>query len=182
MRVLVVFETMFGNTKQIAQAVAAGLAALTEVEIHDVGDAPTTLPADLDALILGGPTHVFSLSRPSTRENAARHGGSPEDAPLGIREWMQSLPEHPRPFFFAAFDTRTDMALVPGAASRSATRLARRRGFHVLEPKSFYVQGYRGPLVEGELDRARRWGAELATILTGQGAQSVPPVPGDSDG
>jgi hypothetical protein len=182
MRVLVVFETMFGNTKQIAQAVAAGLAASTEVEIDDVGHAPTTLPADVDALILGGPTHVFSMSRPSTRANAARRGASADDRPLGIREWLQSLPVHPRPFFFAAFDTRTDMALVPGAASRSATRLARKRGFHVLEPKSFYVQGYQGPLVEGEVDRARNWGAELATILTGQRAHEAPPVQGDSDG
>jgi flavodoxin len=178
MKVLVEFETMFGNTKQIAEAVAAGLATTTEVTIDNVVHAPIVLPDDVDALILGGPTHAFSMSRQSTREDAMKRGAVAGEVPLGIREWLQALPEHPRPFFFAAFDTRTDMALVPGAASRSASRFARKKGFHVLEPKSFYVQGYQGPLVEGELERARQWGEDLGTILTGarpnEGATNEP--------
>lgn len=167
MKVLVVFETMFGNTKQIAEAVAAGLSATTDVTTVDVTSAPVAVPADVEALVLGGPTHVFTMSRRSTREQAVRRGAPASDAPRGIREWLESLPDGPRPFFFAAFDTRTDMVLVPGAASRSATRMARKRGYHVLEPESFYVQGYEGPLVDGEVERARRWGEELGTILTG---------------
>lgn len=174
MKVLVVFETMFGNTKQIAEAVAAGLRTTTDVTIMNVADVPPTIPADVDALVLGGPTHVFSMSRQSTREEAVRRGAPAGEGPQGIREWLHALPDHPRPFFFAAFDTRTDMVLVPGAASQSASRAARKRGFHVLDPESFYVQGYQGPLVDGEVERARRWGEDLGTILTGD-------RPGESD-
>jgi hypothetical protein len=62
-------------------------------------------------------------------------------------------------------DTRP---LMPGAASHSASRLARKRGFRVLEPQSFLVHGYEGPLVEGELDRARSWGEGLARVFSGE--------------
>lgn len=91
-----------------------------------------------------------------------------EDVPTGIREWLQALPPQGRPLLFVAFDTRVDMILIPGAASRSASRAARRHGFQVLEPESFYVEGYEGPLVEGEVERAHRWGEGLARVFTGE--------------
>jgi hypothetical protein len=168
MRALVVYESMFGNTRRIAQAIADGMADGADVAVADVVDAPTAVPADVDMVVVGAPTHVFSLSRDVTRREAARHGGAFTDVPEGIREWLEALPAPERPYAFAAFDTRVDdMALLPGAASHTATRLARKLGFDVLDPASFLVKGYEGPLVDGELERAREWGHGLTEQLAG---------------
>lgn len=168
MRALVVYESMYGNTKQIAQAVAEGLSGLGYVDVTDVADAPSSIADDIDALVVGGPTHSFSMSRRSTREEAVRGGAPATAAPVGIREWLHSLQPRERRLYFVAFDTRVDLPLVPGAASRSATRVARKLGFHVLKPESFYVRGYVGPLEDGELERAHRWGSGLGRVITGQ--------------
>ncbi|GAA4355583.1 flavodoxin family protein [Microbacterium rhizosphaerae] len=168
MRIRLVFESMFGNTKQIAEAVADGMSGVAEVTVEDVAEAPRELSADVAALVVGGPTHAFSMSRLSTRREAAGRGAAEGDVPIGIREWMQALPDPEHPVVFVAFDTKVDMPLMPGAASHSATRYARKRGFRVLEPQSFLVEGYEGPLVEGELERARRWGEGVGRVITGE--------------
>jgi hypothetical protein len=159
---------MFGNTKQIAEAVAAGMSGVAEVTLDDVADAPAALSDEVAALVVGGPTHAFSMSRMSTRREAAGRGGAPDEVPVGIREWMHALPDPSHPLVFVAFDTKVDMPLMPGAASRSASRYARARGFRVLAPQSFLVEGYEGPLVSGEVDRARRWAEGSARVVTGE--------------
>lgn len=164
MRALVVYESLFGNTRLIAQAVADGLSTGAQVTVTDVAQAPADVPPEVDVLVLGGPTHTFSMSRDATREDAVRRGARPEPTG-GIREWLQALPRGGHPQDFVAFDTRVNMPLLPGAASRSASRLARKRGFTVRAPESFLVQGYQGPLVEGEVDRAREWGRQLGQLL-----------------
>lgn len=169
MRVLIVYESMFGNTMLIAQAIAEGLRDWADVEILDVADAPLDALAESDAaaVILGGPTHVFSMSRMSTRQTAAAKGGAFTDVTLGIRDWLSSQPTGRHEQRFVAFDTRADARFLPGAASVAATRMARRKGFAVLDPESFLVEGYEGPLVPGEVERARSWGARLGQVLTG---------------
>lgn len=167
MRALVVFESMFGNTHRIADAIADGMADGADVTIVDVADAPAQVPADVDLLVVGGPTHAFTMSRLATRRGAARRGGAYSDVPAGLREWLHALHPATPACTFAAFDTRVDMPLLPGAASHSATRVARKRGFRVLEPASFLVEGYEGPLVDGQLERAREWGHGLTEQLAG---------------
>ena len=66
---LVVYESMFGNTAAIARAIADGLCSRLDVEIVEVSKAPTRL-GEIDLVVAGGPTHVFGLSRPSTRRSA----------------------------------------------------------------------------------------------------------------
>jgi hypothetical protein len=107
------------------------------------------------------------MSRVSTRRTAARRGAAYTDLPEGIREWLHALPEVTRGCTFAAFDTRVDMPLLPGAASHAATRQAKKLGFTVMEPASFLVEGYEGPLVAGQLERARDWGHGLTEQLAG---------------
>jgi hypothetical protein len=167
MRALLVYESMFGNTQRIAKAIAAGLSSIVDVTVTDVAHAPALLPADIEAIVVGGPTHAFSMSRPQTRQQAAARGAHGDVADRGIREWLAGLPAEHEQLPFVAFDTRVDMPLVPGAASHSASRFARKHGFHVLEPQSFLVEGYEGPLVDGELERAQSWGEGLARVLTG---------------
>ncbi|HLS62285.1 MAG TPA: flavodoxin domain-containing protein [Ruania sp.] len=163
MRALVVYESMFGNTAKIAEAVADGLSTGAEVTLLHVADAPADVPPDVDVVVVGGPTHTFTMSREATREEAARRGG--DRTPGGIREWLQDLPTGGHPQDFAAFDTRVNMPLLPGAASHSATRLARKRGFSVTPPECFLVYGYHGPLISGEVERAQQWGRHLSQLL-----------------
>jgi hypothetical protein len=166
-RALVVVESMFGNTEQVARAVAAGLAeGGVDAAVVDVAAAPVDLPADVDLLVLGCPTHAFSLSRPATRADAVRQGAPPGRAAIGLREWLGVvLPQDARHSpVTAVFDTRVSkVRRVPAAAGPRAVRLARRRGLTVLgRPEAFLVADTPGPLVAGELERATVWGHRLA--------------------
>jgi hypothetical protein len=157
MRALVVFESMFGNTSTIAQAVAAGLSSRLDVELVEVSSAPTVLGEDVALLVAGGPTHALGLSRPGTRADAVRQGAAVRSTRIGLREWLAGLA---RGHGIAAttFDTRVDKPRVPGSAARAAARRLRAAGFSIVAPAtSFYVDGTQGPLVEGEVARAQRW-------------------------
>src|SRR6478735_10480513 len=96
MSVMIIHESMFGNTAAIAEAIAEGVrreagrhAPGQSVTVVPVAEAPGQLPDDVTMLLLGGPTHAFSMSRQSTRADAARQGAS--GAPrVGIREWIES--------------------------------------------------------------------------------------------
>ena len=166
MRALVVFESMFGNTEEVARAVAEGLSSRMAVDVRGVDGAPAPLPDELALIVVGGPTHALSLSRPSTRADAARQSGGPvTGTPTGLREWLASLGRAPAGTLGAAFDTRVH-APVPGSAARRASKRLRRLGVRVVAPATtFWVAGTPGPLLDGELDRARRWGEELAATV-----------------
>ena len=164
---LVVVESMFGNTEQVARAVAAGLADEgVEASVVDVGAAPVDLPAEVDLLVLGCPTHAFSMSRPATRADAVRQGAPPERATTGLREWLGTvLPQDVRRSpVVAVFDTRVSkVRRLPAAAGPRTVRLARRPGTHgARSPRGPLVADTPGPLVAGELARATVWGHQLA--------------------
>jgi len=168
MRALVVYESMFGNTRNVALAVAEGLAGKLEVEAVEVGAAPTVLASDVRLVVVGAPTHAHGLSTTKSRANAAgRVEGPLVSGGRGIREWIASL----RPgtdVVAAAFDTRVKgPMLFTGSAATSATKLLQRaRIGRVQPPRSFVLEGATGPLADrvarDELDAARAWGASLA--------------------
>jgi flavorubredoxin len=169
MRALVVYESMFGNTQSVARAVAEGLQGYLTVDALEVSAAPTVVPADVNLLVVGGPTHVFGMTRPNTRADAMKqaHGGSIISTGSGMREWIEQL-AGPRRLAVATFDTRVKVRWMGGSAAASAAKRLRRRGFDVTPGKeSFYVQGTPGPLADGEVDRAREWGRRLGAQVTG---------------
>jgi len=169
-RALVVFESSFGNTGQVAKAVWEGIfRRLQDVVLLDVASAPRRLPPDLELLVVGAPTQAFGMSRPRTREDAQRQAGAElPTAGLGVREWLRELEPPERPVHAATFDTRIHTPHVPGSAAVGAWRVLRRDGFQVsAEAESFWVLGIRGPLREGEIDRARSWGVGLASLILG---------------
>lgn len=164
MRALVVYESMFGNTRQVADAVAAGLRTALDVRVLEVSAAPREIPDAVDLVVLGGPTHAFGMSRPSTRASAAEQGADPRAGRSnGIREWLADVTA-PAGTLAVAFDTKVARPHLPGSAARAAQRRLRRRGLVPLDhAKTFYVTATEGDLVDGELDRARQWGTQLAS-------------------
>lgn len=167
MRALVVYESMFGNTKAVAAAIAAGLSSHASVDHVEVGAAPRQPDVRLDLLVVGGPTHAFGMSRPGTRADAATKRDAALVSPgIGVREWIDGLAPATAVTAVATFDTRVAKPRVPGSAARAALRRLRKLGFRVAaKPASFYVDGTEGPLVEGELDRAWAWGVDLGAAV-----------------
>lgn len=165
-KALVVVESMFGNTQQVGAAVARGLGlAGLDAEVLEVASAPTELPTGLALLVVGAPTHAFSLSRPNTREDAVRQGADAARAAVGLREWLGSCNDGERPPV-AVFDTRVSkVRRLPMAAGPAARRLVRAKGFEVLDrPAYFLVDDVRGPLAAGELARATGWGRRIGDL------------------
>ncbi len=165
MNAIVVYESVYGNTRAIAEAIAQALGA----EAVPVQEAPEEAQ-EADLLVVGGPTHMHGLTTHRSRQMAVAaaqedghasveaHAG---DEP-GLRAWLRDLrPREQR--CAAAFDTRIDKSpLVTGVAARGIGRRLTRRSYRVLSTESFLVAESEGPLEDGELDRARAWGAELA--------------------
>ena len=163
MKALVVYESLFGNTEQAALAITSGLSKHGEVELIEVMDAPAVITETLDLLVLGGPTHAFSMTRPSTREDAFRQGATQGSSTVGLREWLEHLIRGPHSELVATFDTRVaKVRHLPGSAAKGAAKVAFKLGYEVAAPaESFYVEDVRGPLLEGELSRAQAWGERL---------------------
>ena len=170
MKSVVVYESMYGNTHLIAQAIGEGLAEFGDVAVVPVHRAAAEI-AGADLLVVGGPTHAHGLSRAATREGAIAAAAKPE-SPLevdpdasgpGVREWLDSLDRID--IDAAAFDTRVDMsAVLTGRASKGIAHRLRHHGARlVVEPESFVVN--RGDRLEPhEEDRARNWAANLGRL------------------
>ena len=173
MRAVVVYESMYGNTHVVADAIGAGLGTAFDVSVVPVSHADPAALAGADLVVAGGPTHVHGMSRAATRKSAveaANKPGSslelePDALGPGLRDWLGSLGQYP--VKAAAFDTRVHgPAALTGQASKSVARLLRTHGFDVVaEPESFLVTK-QGRLEPQEAARAREWGAKLAASLT----------------
>jgi len=180
MRALVVYESMFGSTRMVAEAIAEGLGPKPDVTVAGVADATDTLDG-FDLVIVGGPTQAWGMSWPSTRRGATLRTGQPgtdlvlepgADTGPGVREWLASLSRADTRA--AAFDTRIKApVLFTGRASRTVRRHLVRLGLDVVAPPESFLVDNKSHLLPGELERARAWGATLATIIEGAGTRSV---------
>lgn len=165
MRAVVVYESMYGNTRSIAEAIAREL----DAPVVPVKDATPERISTADLVVVGGPTHVWNMSRPSTRKAAADSAAKPssgltfepEAAGIGIREWLTAHGAQVRNA--AVFDTRLrGPGIFTGRASRHIARALRRSHASLISaPQSFFVTKG-NQLVAGEQDRARAWAATLA--------------------
>lgn len=171
MTALVVYESMFGNTKRIALAVADGIATKLPVRAVEVGDAPEEIGQDVELLVVGGPTHVHGMSSTATRRSAAERATTPlVSQRQGIREWL----DHAHTTHFeipaAAFDTRIKMAeILSGSAAKGYVKGLRSAGFRVAtKPHSFLIDTkapQEDALLPSELEAARAWGSELGEMF-----------------
>ena len=171
MRVLVVYESMYGNTHEVANSVAEGLRdKACDVTVVPVGRATEELIRHCELLVVGGPTHVHGLPRPSTRRTAAEAAEKPDSGLTleagalgpGLREWLDGLAPL-RGIPAAAFDTRMDgPALFTGQASRGIAQRLRHRGYRIVGPAQSFLVSKQNVLGPAEAERARTWGAALA--------------------
>jgi flavodoxin len=163
MRIVVIADSQFGNTNQIAQAIGRGASTVGEVAVllATEADVPALLAERIDLLFLGGPT----VNR---RMSPALEGCVDAAAAAG------------RDLVVATFDTRfRGSELLMGSAARKAARQLERAGARLVAPKeSFFVvraqapQGVRTPpgmarLADGEEARAEAWGRRVAALVAG---------------
>jgi flavodoxin len=140
MKVLIVYDSVYGNTEKIARAIAEAITPSNEVKVLGAGEAN---PSDLEStnvLIVGSPTH----------------GGRPTPS---VHSFLNKVPKL-QGINVAAFDTRitTKFVRVFGyAAGRIANNLKKKGGILIASPEGFFVTGGQGPLKEGELERAAAW-------------------------
>ena len=173
MRALIVYESMYGNTHVVANHIAKGLGSLYDVDVVPVEAATSDRVAHADLLVVGGPTHVHSMSseksRKAARDALSKPGSGarldPNAEGEGLRDWFHELaPVESRGA--AAFDTRIDGSpLLTGRASRGIEKRLTKLGYDlVADPESFLVDK-QSQLLPGEAERAAQWAAELATSL-----------------
>jgi flavodoxin len=160
MKALVIYDSAFGNTEKIAQAIGNALAAGGEVETLRVGDVRAEHLAGLALLVVGSPTQRFSPLPAITRFLK----GIPANGLKGVK--------------VAAFDTRITESEIERvrilaffvrifgyAAEPIAKRLEKKGGVPAVPPEGFYVGGTEGPLLEGELERAADWAGQILASL-----------------
>src|SRR5829696_2617339 len=152
MRATVVYESRFGNTHKVAEAIAEAL----DAQLISV-DAPMPDLEEIDLLVVGGPTHVHGMTGGRSREAAVEEGGAEG---RGVREWLEELPRGRGRA--AAFDTRIEKpAFLTGSAAKCISKRLQRKGLQVVATESFFVLGTDGPLKDGELERAGEWATGL---------------------
>ncbi|MFV0374285.1 hypothetical protein [Microbacterium sp.] len=153
MRVLIVYQSQDGHTRDIAEAIADGMSWDVTIAVSDVRCASPDVPAGVGLLIVGGPSSAFATAS----ENGGRTGAPDQD---DLRAWLDAVIVPDPPPVFAAFDTSSRDAPRPEAAARAAAQAARDRGFPSVTTASFRVAAD-GPAAAAELARATQWGAIL---------------------
>jgi len=160
MKTLVVYDSVYGNTEKIAQAIGRALGPPEDVEIVQVGHARPEHLAGLTLLIVGSPTRQFSPTKATT-------------------SFLKSIPKNGlKGVKVAAFDTRFTVRAVERvrilaffvkifgyAAKPIAARLEKKGGGLAVPPEGFYVGDTEGPLLEGELERAAGWARQIVATL-----------------
>jgi flavorubredoxin len=158
MKAIVVYESLWGNTATIARAIAEGIGP--EARAMSTAEATAAELAGVDLIVAGAPVHAFSLPSAQTRKNA---GGGKTPAPdlshPAMRTWLGTVP--PGKGLSAAFETAFKWS--PSGATSKIGQALQRAGYRpVSKSRRFLIAGGSGPLRDGELEKAKAWGAELA--------------------
>jgi len=162
MKAIVVYESHWGNTEAVARAIAAGIGPETPALTTD--EASTESLADVDLVVAGAPVIAFRLATDKMLagivDQAGKAPSPPDLSHASMRSWLGRLPRgHGHS---AAFETRIWWS--PRGATGDIERGLEGAGYRPLaKAHRFVVEGSYGPLRDGELERAREWGAELAT-------------------
>ncbi|MEN4013742.1 MAG: flavodoxin family protein [Bellilinea sp.] len=163
MNILVLYDSVFGNTEKIARAVAAGLETTDCLPVSQAAAAP---PAGLHLLVIGSPTRGF---RPTE----------------AISRWLSGLGSQSLSGMrAAAFDTRIVLGTIQspvfrfivdkgGYAANTIAKTLQKKGARLAAPgEGFFVTGEQGPLKDGELERAEAWAQHLLQSMRQEQAKA----------
>ena len=145
MKTLIVYDSLYGNTKIIAEAMAEAIRG--EVKVVHVSDVDCSSLDRYDLLVVGAPTH----------------GGRASEAAIGLLGSMEAAAL--TGVKVAAFDTRLTwgfLRLFGYAAPKLARTLESKGGTLVGKAEGFFVTGGEGPMKEGEVERAAAWAQAIA--------------------
>jgi flavodoxin len=155
MKTLVIYDSTFGNTAQIAQVIGSALGSQEEVEVHQAAIVRSEQLREVKLLVVGSPTQGFRPTAAITKfvKDAARYS-------------LKGLK-------VAAFDTRISTSDIKSpllrfiidkggyAAQRIARQLKQSGAELVVPPEGFFVEGKEGPLKAGERERAAEWAKHI---------------------
>ena len=166
MKSVVVYESLWGNTAAIARAIAEGLGP--EARVLTTSEASGAAIDDARLIVAGSPVLGFRLPTEKMRSSIAANPGKapapPDLSHPSLRSWLDALPAGAGSS--ASFETRIWWS--PGGATGAIDEALENKGYvPVAEGERFIVKGKYGPLRDGEIERARAWGAELASALGG---------------
>jgi len=160
MKAIVVYESHWGNTAAIAKAIAEGLGPGAQALTTSQAVNQEITGADL--IIAGAPVLGFSLPTDAMIKSLSKEAVKPDLSNPSMRDWLDSLPKGHGGS--AAFETRIWWS--PGGATKAIQRVLEEAGYPAIaEAERFIVKDRYGPLKEGELERAKQWGAELARAM-----------------
>ena len=145
MKVLVVYDSVYGNTKKIAETIAKELGK--DVKTVSVSDFKSKDLTGINLLVVGSPILSFSPSEKTGKFLAGLGAGQLK----GIQA--------------AAFDTRVRIFFHGDAAKKIATGLKQAGADIIAEPCGFIVEGREGPLAADTLQKARDWAASFKSNL-----------------
>lgn len=169
MKAVIVYESLWGNTATVARAIAKGIGP--DARALSTAEATGEALAGADLIVAGAPVFAFHLSSDKSREDIRRNPGKvsrpPDFSHPSLRSWLKALPDGAGRS--AAFDTQVRGPFGKGAPT-VAEALEGKGYARLAEPAGFVVKGKTGPLRDGELERARVWGAELARLMADAGA------------
>jgi hypothetical protein len=164
MKAIVVYESLWGNTAAVARAIAEGLGP--EARAMSTAEATPDTISGADLIVAGSPLFAFRLPtddiRETIRKKAASFPAPPDLSHPPLRAWLETMPAGKG--HSAAFETRIWWS--PGGAAGSILKALKKAGYGPSAgSKRFRVAGMYGPLKAGEIERARKWGAQLARDL-----------------
>lgn len=153
---LVIYDSVFGNTEKIAQAIAYAKSDSEMFDLRKIGEISLEDLKEVKTIIVGSPTRQFNATG-------------------AINQWLKQLPKGSlQGVKFGAFDTRMTLEeinknkflsfmvkLFGYAAEKIARTLKKSGGIEVISPEGFYVKEVEGPLLDGELERATNWALRI---------------------
>jgi hypothetical protein len=162
MAAIVVYESLWGNTAAVARAIAEGIGS--GARALSTAGATSDVIAGADLIVAGAPVLGFTLPTEAMRTSirtGPQYASNPGDfSHPSMRSWLATL--SPGSGCGAAFETRVS-GPVPGGSTKAIIRGLSAAGRRVVgDGERFIVTGRYGPLRDGELERARAWGVELA--------------------
>lgn len=162
MKVIVVYESLWGNTAAVARAIAEGIGP--DAQALSTAEATVDIVAGADLVVAGAPIQGFRLPNDAMRAgiDPSRTKKAPDLSAPTMRHWLTTIPGGRGRS--AAFETKIHWS--PGGAAATIEKELERAGYAPMDTAhKFFVSGTEGPLKDGELERARAWGAELRRAL-----------------